>query len=212
MAWEKPVIVEPPAFDLHRDLEEEAGSHLIPLSLEELLAGAPQSSWFLALGNVLKQAKFLGLSAVSLPMLGLGGSLFTWMLFRFRLVPRAISVVGLIGNALVLFGSIAGWFGLVDVTPGSNGSLLAVPYDVTTGQKTTIVSLSSVKISDAQVSIDGQYALFVSQVSGRPRQMIRMDGQGLQTLYCPNNGIPPSLSDLLWSPNQQLAVFLRAIL
>jgi hypothetical protein len=80
MAWEKPVIVEPPAFDLHRDLEEEAGSHLIPLSQEFLQAGAPQSSWFLALGNVLKQAKFLGLSAVSLPILGLGGSLFTWML------------------------------------------------------------------------------------------------------------------------------------
>jgi dipeptidyl aminopeptidase/acylaminoacyl peptidase len=85
-------------------------------------------------------------------------------------------------------------------------------YDVTTGQKTTIVSLSSVKISDAQVSTDGQYVLFVSQVSGHPAiQMIRMDGQGLQTLYCayPNNGIPPALNDLLWSPNQQLAVFLE---
>jgi hypothetical protein len=27
----------------------------------------------------------------------------------------------------VFFVSIAGWFGLVDVTPGSNGTLLAVP-------------------------------------------------------------------------------------
>jgi hypothetical protein len=100
---------------------------LIPLSQEFLKAGAPQSSWFLTIGDVLKQAKFLGLSAVSLPILGLGGSLFTWMLFRFRLVPRGISVVGLIGYALVFFGSIAGWFGLVDVTPGGNGTLLAVP-------------------------------------------------------------------------------------
>ena len=94
---------------------------LIPLSQEFLKAGAPQSSWFLAIGDVLKQAKFLGLSAVSLPMLGLGGSLFTWMLFRFRLVPRVISVVGLIGYALVFFGSIAGWFGLIDLTPGAQG-------------------------------------------------------------------------------------------
>jgi Domain of unknown function (DUF4386) len=103
---------------------------LIPLSQEFLKAGASQSSGFLAIGDVLKQAKFLGLSAVSLPILGLGGSLFTWMLFRFRLVPRVISVVGLIGYALVLLGSIAGWFGLINVAPGGNGTLLAVPVAV----------------------------------------------------------------------------------
>lgn len=83
-------------------------------------------------------------------------------------------------------------------------------YDVNKGQATTIVSLSNVKISDAQVSKDGQYVLFLSQVSGQPAiQMIRIDGQGLQTLYCGyrTNGVPPSISDLVWSPNQQLAVF-----
>jgi hypothetical protein len=63
---------------------------LIPLSLEELQAGVPQSTWFQTIGDVLKQAKFLGLSAVSLPIVGLGGLLFTWMLFRFRLVPLAV--------------------------------------------------------------------------------------------------------------------------
>ncbi|GHO70163.1 hypothetical protein KSC_090550 [Ktedonobacter sp. SOSP1-52] len=100
---------------------------LIPLSQEFLKAGAPQGSWFLTLGDVLKQAKFLGLTQVSLPMLGLGGLLFTWMLFRFRLVPRFISVVGLIGYAVVLFGSVAGWFGLIDVAPGGNGTIFALP-------------------------------------------------------------------------------------
>jgi hypothetical protein len=101
---------------------------LIPLSQQFLQAGAPQGSWFLTLGDVLKQAKFLGLSAVSLPMLGLGGTLFTWMLFRFRLVPRVISVVGLIGYALVFLYSIAGWFGLIDLTPGASGvGVLVLP-------------------------------------------------------------------------------------
>lgn len=100
---------------------------LIPLSQEFLKAGAPQNSWFLTLGDVLKQAKFLGLTELSLPMLGLGGSLFTWMLFRYRLVPRLISVVGLIGYALVFFGSIAGWFGLIDVAPGGSAQFLALP-------------------------------------------------------------------------------------
>jgi hypothetical protein len=100
---------------------------LIPLSHEFLKASAPQSSWFPTIGDILKQAKFLGLSAVSLPMLGLGGLIFTLMLFRFRLVPRAIAVVGLIGYAVVFFGSIAGWFGLVNVAPGGNGTILALP-------------------------------------------------------------------------------------
>src|SRR5712691_11120182 len=83
---------------------------LIPLSQEFLKAGAPQNSWFLTLGDVLKQAKYLGMSEVSLLMLGLGGCLFTWMLFRYRLVPRFIAVVGLIGYALVFLYSIVGWF------------------------------------------------------------------------------------------------------
>ncbi len=98
---------------------------LIPLSQEFLKAGAPQGSWFLSIGDVLKHAKFL-------PMLGLGGSLFTWMLFRFRLVPRFISLVGLIGYALVFFGSIAGWFDLVNVSPGASGAaaVLALPVAV----------------------------------------------------------------------------------
>jgi hypothetical protein len=100
---------------------------LIPLSQDYLQAGAPHSSWYLTMGEVLKQVKFLGLTGLSLPMLGLGGCLFTWMLFRFRLVPRVISVVGLIGYAVVLFAGIAAWFGMIDVAPGGNGQVLALP-------------------------------------------------------------------------------------
>jgi Domain of unknown function (DUF4386) len=101
---------------------------LIPLSQEFLKAGAPHGpSWFASLGDVLKNAKYLGLTGLSLPMLGLGGLLFTWMLFRFRLVPRFISVVGLISYALVLLGSMASWFALLDVSPGGTGTILALP-------------------------------------------------------------------------------------
>ena len=49
------------------------------------------------------------------------------MLFRYRLVPRVISVVGLIGYALVFLGSIAGWFDLIDVSPGGSAQFLALP-------------------------------------------------------------------------------------
>jgi hypothetical protein len=105
---------------------------LIPLSQEFLKAGAPQGSWFQTIGVVLQHAKYLGLTELSLPLLGLGGCLFTWMLFRYRLVPRFISVVGLIGYALVFLVSIAGWFNLVDVSPGAAGvgSVLILPVAV----------------------------------------------------------------------------------
>jgi Domain of unknown function (DUF4386) len=105
---------------------------LIPVSQEFITAGAPHGSWLLSLGDVLKHAKFLGLSGRSLPLLGLGGSLFTGMLFRFRLVPRWIAVVGLIGYALVLVASMAGWFDLMNVSPGGSGvaAVLTVPVAV----------------------------------------------------------------------------------
>src|SRR5579884_2220768 len=65
-------------------------------------------------------------------------------------------------------------------------------YDVTTGSKTEILNLPRTEISEAQVSTDGQWILFVAIASGQAKlQLVRMDGQGLQTLYCaapPSNG------------------------
>lgn len=97
---------------------------------------------------------------------------------------------------------------VVYVDTSSTGSTLK-SYNVSTGQTTTLVSVSGsslIALVDAQVSTDGQYVLFIT---GRELQMIRMDGQGLQTLYCYplRTGAPDNLANLLWSPNQQLAVF-----
>lgn len=77
-------------------------------------------------------------------------------------------------------------------------------YDVTTGIKTQILQVTNESISQAQISADGQWILFVSgtaSVSGR-LQLVRMDGQGLQTLYC-----DATSSNFQWSTNQQLIVF-----
>jgi hypothetical protein len=41
-----------------------------------------------------------------------------------------ISLVGLIGYALVFVGGTTGWFDLIDVAPGGNGTPLAVPVAV----------------------------------------------------------------------------------
>ncbi len=79
-------------------------------------------------------------------------------------------------------------------------------YDVTTGNKTEIVKMQNTHIDEAQVSRDGEWVLFIAHVLGQPElRLVRMDGQGLQTLHC----AAPStnLSAVQWSPNQKLLVF-----
>jgi eukaryotic-like serine/threonine-protein kinase len=85
-------------------------------------------------------------------------------------------------------------------------------YDVVTGAKVEIVKLANTSISEAQVSADGQWLMFVAQVSGQSKlQLVRMDGQFLQTLYCasPPSGVDPgvALNGVQWSVDQKLAVF-----
>jgi hypothetical protein len=80
-------------------------------------------------------------------------------------------------------------------------------YDVATGKTTEIVKLPQVRLFTAQVSADGQWILFTS---GTPHgqqsklQIVRMDGQGLQTLYCASGFV-----DLIpqWSTNLKLIIF-----
>ena len=76
-------------------------------------------------------------------------------------------------------------------------------YDVTNRQYNRDMKMPHVQITQAQVSGDGQSILFVA---GSKLQMIRMDGQDLQTLYCsaPATGIS---SDVQWSPDQRQVVF-----
>lgn len=62
-------------------------------------------------------------------------------------------------------------------------------YDATNGQKTDITT-SGIQILQAQVSSDGQWVLFLSMPDPRGGlndvllQLVRLDGQGLQTLMC----------------------------
>lgn len=63
-------------------------------------------------------------------------------------------------------------------------------YDVSNGHKAEVVS-SGLSIDQAQISADGQWILFLSIPDPRGDsqhaamlQLVRMDGEGLQTLYC----------------------------
>ncbi len=93
-------------------------------------------------------------------------------------------------------------------TPGTSTSVSSSTtlyrYDVTTGAKTQILQVMNESISQTQISADGQWILFVSgtaSVSGR-LQLVRMDGQGLQTLYCDSTS-----SNFQWATNQKLIAF-----
>jgi hypothetical protein len=95
-------------------------------------------------------------------------------------------------------------------TTSTFGTLKRV--DTSTGQKTEIVKLASTYINSAQVSSDGQWILFVALVNGQARlQLVRMDGKGLQTLYCatPTNGAyaGSAIDAPQWTSNLKLVAF-----
>lgn len=99
-------------------------------------------------------------------------------------------------------------------------------YDVTTGAKTVIASLPHSSIVGATISPDGQWIMFETYTDMHPLsgplsgyeyntvlQLVRIDGQYLQTLYC-GTGSPLALrfptgyvGATSWSPNQKLVLF-----
>ncbi len=93
---------------------------------------------------------------------------------------------------------------------GEQGEYTAIRlYDITSGSKTDIIKWNDTtlsNLSNAQISKDGQWILFAAQTANETKiQMVRVDGQELQTLYCPLAS--QSVWDLLWSPDQKSVIF-----
>lgn len=71
-----------------------------------------------------------------------------------------------------------------------------------------ISKMAGVSIVDAQVSQDGQWVLFTAKVGQQYQlRMVRVDGQGLQTLYCAAPG--NTIGGTQWSFDQKQAVFVQ---
>ena len=100
---------------------------LIPLSQEFIKAGATDVTSYQAIGSVLKQAEYWFMTPMQLIPLGLGGLILTFFLYQTKLVPRFISVVGLIGYGLLVPSAILTLLGVLDTLPGAPGSLLVIP-------------------------------------------------------------------------------------
>ena len=97
---------------------------LLTVSEEFVLAGAPAASSFEVAGTLLLAQRYWAFQMVSLT-LALGALLFYTMLYRTRLIPRFISVWGLIGAVTVLTTTMLEIFAL-DVSTAI-GVVLGVP-------------------------------------------------------------------------------------
>jgi hypothetical protein len=103
---------------------------LIPLSQEFIKQGATNAASFQAIGAVLKQAENWFLNTLQLITLGIGGIIMTTMLYRSKLVPRVIAAAGIVGYSLLVPAFLLAMFGVLDPTPGSPGTLLAIPVAI----------------------------------------------------------------------------------
>lgn len=79
-------------------------------------------------------------------------------------------------------------------------------FDTVNGQKTELAKTAQTSVSEAQVSADGQWVLFTAIVAGQSElRMVRLDGQGLQTLLCAPGGA--AIRYAQWSIDQRYVIF-----
>ncbi len=79
-------------------------------------------------------------------------------------------------------------------------------FDTVNGQKTELAKASNTSVTEAQVSNDGQWVLFSALVAKQSElRLVRMDGQGLQTLICAPAGA--TIKDAQWSIDQRSIIF-----
>ncbi len=96
---------------------------LIALSQEYVQAGAPDASYFQTLGSSFLAARALWVSLMLGIFFSFGALLFYYLLYQSKLVPRWLSVWGLIAVALLLTWNLLEMFGISI----SAGMILALP-------------------------------------------------------------------------------------
>jgi hypothetical protein len=97
---------------------------LLTLSQEFIKAGSPDSSYFQTLANVAVEARYSGYH-VAMTILSIASIMLCYLLYKTRLIPRIISVVGIIGYSSVLVSAPLDLLGMIDTT--GTGGVLYVP-------------------------------------------------------------------------------------
>lgn len=97
---------------------------------------------------------------------------------------------------------------IVDETDASGNATYGTVklFDTVNGKKTELAKSSQTRVTEAQVSDDGQWVLFTATVAGQAElRMVRLDGQGLQTLVCAPSGM--TISNAQLSIDQHYVIF-----
>ncbi len=97
---------------------------LLNLSKEYISAGTPASSHFQTLGSLAVAARYSGYQ-VAMIILSIASLLLCYILYKTRLIPRLISVLGFIGYLLVLLSAPLDILGIIDTT--GIGGIMYVP-------------------------------------------------------------------------------------
>jgi hypothetical protein len=97
---------------------------LLTLSQEYVKADTPDASYFQTLGTIAIEWRYWTYQMIL--MTYLGGLMFSYLLYQSRLIPRFLSVLGLIGHPLVVTGSLLAMFGVIDTLRGV-GMILMLP-------------------------------------------------------------------------------------
>jgi hypothetical protein len=87
----------------------------LTLSQEFVTAGAPGSSYFQTLGGLLLAGRDLVNHVATILSVSLGGLLYYFLLYQARLVPRWLSVWGLVGTTLTIFATMLVMFRLIGI-------------------------------------------------------------------------------------------------
>ena len=95
---------------------------------QECLAGTFDATYYQSIGSLLLTLQNWSFEIGTLIFLGLGGLFLNYSLYELKLVPRLLSVWGLIGAACVLLYGLLGLFGLT--TDSMILNLLAAPIAV----------------------------------------------------------------------------------
>jgi hypothetical protein len=101
------------------------------LSEEFVRAGAQEASSFQSLGALLIAERYWAFQMVSITF-GLGALIFYYMFYQSKLIPRFISVWGLVGAALVLVNAVFDMFG-ISLGPLGNLGVLMLLNDLFLG-------------------------------------------------------------------------------
>ena len=126
---------------------------LLALSGEFVRAGAPEASSFLTLGSLLLAERYWAFQMVSITLV-LGALLFYTMLYRSKLIPRFISIWGLVGAAVVLVNALLDMFGI----PSGNLGVVMLLNELFLGVWLIVKGFNSSAIASGSAQTDSSKA------------------------------------------------------